>query len=139
MRIDKSLEFSSAQALTATADSTNVIDMASDAPVGPGEPLYIVAQLDVAADDTDADETYSVTVETDDNAAFSSAEVLAVITFTRGDVAGTRKVFGFTYTNQRYLQLLYTLGGTTPSMTVSAWLSADMASAFTALPKALNS
>lgn len=139
MIIDKSLEFSDAQALTATADSTNVVDLSSASPVGPGTTLYIVMQLDVATDFTTGDETYVISIETDDNAAFSSAEVLATISFVGANAAGTRKVFGFTYTNQRYIQLLYTLAGTTPSMTISAWISADLASAYAALPKATNS
>ncbi len=139
MVIDNSLEFSDAQAMTATAVSTNVIDLSVATPVGPGMPLYIVMQLDVATDFTTGNETYSIAIQTDDNEAFSSASTLATITYVGANAAGTRKVFGFTYTNERYLRLNYTLGGTTPSMTISAWLSADLASAYESLPKATNS
>lgn len=137
MILDKRLEFSDAQALTATAVSTNVIDLTSDRDIGVGETIWTLIQLDVAADDTDADETYVVTLETDDNAAFTSATVIDTITITRGDVAGTRYYSSVPLANERFLRLNYTLGGTTPAVTASAWLSNQEPKKWVSQPDAL--
>jgi len=123
MLIDKRLEFADAQALTATGASTNVIDFSRDRNVGRGRDLYLVVQVDVAADDANADETYSVALQTDDNAAHSSATELLSFSIARGAVAGTRVVQRVPNDNERYMRLNVTLGGTTPSITYSAWLT----------------
>ncbi len=137
MIIDKELEFSDSQAVTSTALSTNVIDTGSANDLGVGAPLWVVVQLDVALDAGNSDETYVVTLETDDNAGLSSAEVLATRTMTRGEVAGSSYVFGVPTTNQRYLGVRYTHGGTSPSGTYSAWLTNQEPSKWTAYADAL--
>ncbi len=124
MLIDSRLEFSDAQAVTTTADSTNVIDLEVERQIGKGQPLFLVVQVDVALDDGDANETYVVELETDDNAAMSSSVILTTMTFTRGDVAGTRQVALIPLANvQQFLQVVYTHGGTSPSGTWSAWIT----------------
>ena len=125
MYVDSRLEFSVAQALTATADSTNVIDLSADTDVGAGEPLWLVLQVDVATDFTTGDETYTIVLETDDNAAMTSSEVLLSFTLVGAVAAGTRVVHAVPFTNQRFLQVLYTLAGTTPTATLSAWLTGE--------------
>ena len=42
MLIDSRLEFSDAQAVTTTADSTNVIDLEVERQIGKGQPLFLV-------------------------------------------------------------------------------------------------
>lgn len=137
MLIDSRLEFSDEQALTATAASTNVIDLGSDVDVGPGRPLFVVVQVDVAADDTTGDETYVAALQTDDNASFSSATQIGSVTIAAGAAAGTRYVLGFPYANERYVRLNYTLGGTTPTATLSAWLTDQEPESWAAYPDAL--
>ncbi len=137
MIIDSRLEFSDAQAVTATAASTNIVDLTQDRDIGPGSPMWVICQLDVAADAGNSDETYSVGLETDDNASFSSAAVISTFTFTRGDAAGTRKVIGVPYGNERYVRLNYTVGGTSPSMTVSAWLTDQEPESWVSYPDAI--
>lgn len=124
MILDAQQLFSDAQALTSTAASTNLIDLSSDRNIGIGEPMSVLIVVDVAADDADGNETYSVAVQTDDNSSFSSAATLATLTITRGDAAGTRYAFTLppTESMERYLRLNYTLGGTSPSVTVTAFL-----------------
>lgn len=124
MYVDAQGLFSDAQALTATAASTNLIDTGVDGNLGIGEPMAVVVVLDVAADDANADETYSVALETDDNSSFSSAATVASATITRGDAAGTRKVLSVPadLSGERYFRLNYTLGGTSPSVTVTSFL-----------------
>lgn len=125
MYIDRQNLLSNSQALTETAASTDVIDLGVDRNVGQGEPLVVVVQVEVAADDGNDDETYVAAIQTDDNESFSSATTLGELTITRGDAAGTRYIFGLPATEQleRYVRVNYTLGGTSPSVTVSAFLA----------------
>lgn len=123
MILDSLLKFSDAQALTATADSTNVIDLSNDRDIGKGEPMALVVTVGVAADSTTGDETYQFQLETDDNAAFSSATVIGDVTVAAANLAaGDKVVIPLGQTNERYLQARYVLGGTTPSVTVDAFL-----------------
>lgn len=138
MWIDSRLEFSDAQALTTTAASTNSIDLSSDRDVGPGRPMWVVISVDVAADDTTGDETYVVDLQTDDNSAFSSATSIAQITIARGTVAGTKFVIGWPYANEQHVRLNYTLGGTTPTVTLSAWVTDQEPESWAAQPDAVN-
>jgi len=124
MFIDAQNLFSDSQALTATAASTNLIDLGVDRDIGVGEPLAVVLTVEVAADATTGNETYQVDVETDDNSSFSSASVIARRIPTAAELAlGTVMVIPLPNTNERYLRLNYTLGGTTPTVTLSAHLA----------------
>lgn len=123
MIIDHLLKFSDAQALTATADSTNVIDLSLDRDIGIGEPLALVVTVGVAADFTTTDETYQFQLETDDNESLTSPTVIADRTIAAAALtAGSIHVFPLGFDNERYLQVRYVLGGTTPSITVDAQL-----------------
>jgi len=123
MIIDKRLEFSDAQAFTVTAASTSTVDVGVDADLGNGRPLFWVISVDVAADGVDTNETYSFTLQTDDADSFGSATTLATQAIPRGTAAGTKYVQMVPNTNERYLRMYGTLGGTTPSVTVSSWLT----------------
>ena len=122
--VDARLECSSAQALTASADSTNVIDLTGTAlQVGAGRPLYMHFNVTVAADFTTGDETYSFGVAT--GAATSLGTVLA----SRAIVA-TTLVAGYNFSIAvpstgvlRYIGAEYVLAGTSPTITVDAYLS----------------
>ena len=57
--------FSSAQALTATADSTNVVDLTQSArQIGAGQPMWVHFNVTVAADVANGDETYQFNIAT---------------------------------------------------------------------------
>jgi hypothetical protein len=122
--VDARLECSSAQALTASADSTNVIDLTGTAlQVGAGRPLYMHFNVTVAADFTTGDETYTFGVAT--GAATSLGTVLA----SRAIVA-TTLVAGYNFSIAvpstgvlRYIGVEYVLAGTSPTITVDAYLS----------------
>tara|TARA_R110000751_G_scaffold220122_1_gene322799 strand:- start:173 stop:598 length:426 start_codon:yes stop_codon:yes gene_type:complete len=123
MILDSLLRFSAAQALTATADSTNVIDLSNDRDIGIGEPMGIVITVGVTADITTGDETYQFQLETDDNAAMTSSTIIGDVTVAAAALtAGDKVVIPLGHSNERYLQVVYTLGGTTPSVTVDAFL-----------------
>jgi hypothetical protein len=133
MFVDAQQLFSDAQALVATAVSTNVLDLSSDRNIGQGEPMAVVINVDVAADVASGDETYQFDVQADDAAAFASPIVIARRVFavtgapsepTSRLAADSRVVIpiGSDLSPERALRVNYTLGGTTPSITVTTYL-----------------
>lgn len=138
MLIDSRLEFSDGQALTATAVSNNVVDLGLDRDIGPGVPMFVIITVQVAADDANANETYEAALQTDDNVSFSSASELASVTIPRGAAIGDVFVIAVPPTNERYLRLNYTLGGTTPSVTLNASLSNQLPKAWRAYADAID-
>lgn len=117
MFLDKDLEFSTAQAVTAAAASTNYVDTAPlfsgnlGRDIGVSSELYIYAVCTVAMTDSGSDSTLAVTIETDDNTSFSSATTLATMfTFPAVSAAGTKLFWkvqpGLAY--ERYIQLRFT-------------------------------
>ena len=111
MILDKQLIFSNGQALTATADSTNVIDLGQTR-ANEGEPTEILLQVDTALTSGGAS-TLVVSLVTDDNEAFSSATTLlstpAIPKATL--VRGYQFSIGYLPPNvERYVKLVYTVG-----------------------------
>lgn len=70
--LDKELQMSEEQAVTATAASTNLIDTGHTKDIGDGEPLYWHVDVTEAATAAGA-ATVTFTLESDTAAAFSSA------------------------------------------------------------------
>jgi hypothetical protein len=128
MMTDAQNLFADALAITATGLATNVIDLGAVREIGQGEPMGVAILVDVAADAGNGDETYAFGIETDDNAALSSPTVSATRTIARADLtAGSLHVIPISPAEaiafQRYLGVRATLGGTTPSITYTAWLT----------------
>lgn len=123
---DALLQFSDAQALTATAVSTNSIDLGpQNRNIADGYPMAILIAPSVSADITTGDETYAVALQTDDNSAFSSPTTLVTLTIPAAQLkAGQVAYFGLPSgaVFERYLRLNYTLGGTSPSVTLDAFI-----------------
>ena len=113
---------SNAQALTATANSTNIYDTGSVYDSGRGiETMGVLVTVDAAADFTTGDETYSFTVTTDNDVAFGSATTLVTKTVAAGALAaGDRVIIPVGVGIEQYVRVTYTLGGTSPSVTVTA-------------------
>ena len=112
MILSKELEFSDAQAVTATADSTNVIDLNSVQAIG--EELYITVEVDTLPVSGGAS-TLIVTVNTDDNAAMaSSTAVITSASFLKAALGAGEKVLNRVRLPsvglERYLELTYTVG-----------------------------
>lgn len=118
MYIDALTRFSDAQALTATAVSTNVVDLSVDRDIGKGEPMAVVVTVGVALAGTSP--TVDIDIQTDDNESFSSATVIASSQQITSAAAGDKFVVPIGHTNEQYLRLNYTLGGTSPTVTVDA-------------------
>jgi len=123
MIFDTTLQFSSNQAITATAASTNSIDLgATGTPFG-----GIALTRDIGAGKEIAisclvTETFAtltsltVTIETDDNSSFSSATTV----YSSGAIPVATLVAGYPFkvpahfplgTNERYVRLKYTVAG----------------------------
>jgi len=124
--LDNDLVVSDAQALTASAASTNIIDLSTTGrKIGAGEPIVFELYIDVAADGTTTDETYTVGLQVDDDVSFGSATTLETVTLTYAQLTLNSKhslLFRPTFAGERYARLYYTLGGTTPSVTLTAAL-----------------
>jgi len=121
MLTDIQATLSSAQALTATAVSTDFYDSGTVYDWSLGEPMGVLVTIDVAADSADGNETYTFAVETDNDSAFGSATVLTTKTVAAADLtAGAKVVLPFAVGAEQYVRGVYTLGGTTPSVTVTA-------------------
>lgn len=121
--VDAQLLLSDAQALTATAASTNYINLsATERFIGTGDPMALVVTVDVAAGGTAP--TLEVALQSDDNTAFSSATARA----TSGTLTAAQLVAGAQFVvaipsgtaTEKYLRAFYTVGGTAPTVTVSA-------------------
>ena len=126
MYLDKELQLCASQAITADALSTDVLDLAvAGRALGNGEPLAILVNVEVAADFTTGNETYEFQIQTDDNSSISSATVISTVVKTAAELAaGTNHILPLPagISLERYLALYFNVGGTTPTVTVSAWL-----------------
>lgn len=127
MIFDKTLLLSDAQAITATAPSTNTIDLlatgrvygaAADLTrdVGKGQKITLLAQVVETFNNLG---TLTITIECDTADTFGSAKAVASQTIPLADLAAG-KTFSIMYVppgvDERYLRLNYTVaGGTTPT------------------------
>jgi hypothetical protein len=139
MYIDNLLKLSDAQALTATAVATNVVDLGVARSVGNGEPMAVVFSVGVAADVADGDEDYTFDVKYSSNAAQTAGEqLMSRRIFESGTPAAPAQdadllVAGFLFAmplppttldeDGQFLGVEYTLAGTTPSITVDCWIA----------------
>jgi hypothetical protein len=124
MFIDALLLVSDAQAITADAASTNTIDLgAVNMRMGSGNPLVFFFSIDVAADITTGDETYAFQVIQSAAANLATPDILALRTIAAADLkAGMKQTVGIPIgtPTKRYLGAYYDVGGTTPTITVTA-------------------
>lgn len=130
MIIDAGTRVSNAQAVTASAASTDFIDFSVIRNVGTGMPqLFWVVQVTTAMTDSGSDSTVAVTVETDDNTGFSSATTSQTLgTFAALSAVGTALVVPVAPAglNERYAQLRYTVaGGNLSTGSFTAFITPD--------------
>ena len=128
MILDALLLVSNSQAVTATAGSTNVIDLGAPTVrnrVGSGEPVGFVVCNDVAADFTTGDETYTVQILASATENMASPTVIASVALAAAQRAiGSQLFIGIPKGQPilRFLALNYVTAGTTPTWTVTAGL-----------------
>lgn len=136
MILDKLLQISASQVVTADARSTDVIDLKQDRDIGIGEPMYMIFNIEAVSGTSP---TLTITVQTDDNSSFSSASTIATATALAPPVANTQIVVPLPRANERYLSAYYDVGGTSPSVTITAHLSATPPPGWQAYPGAIVS
>lgn len=135
MYVDSQARFSSSQAVTATALSTDVMDLLSPtigggtagpntlSPAVVGGDVYLVVQANAAFAGTG---TIAVTLETANNAALTSSTVVAASAAIAAPIAAGTTLLLVNIPPvvlQRYLGVRYTVTGTPTGGTVNAFLS----------------
>ncbi len=124
---DAQTQLCSAQAFSADAASENTYDTgAAGNDIAEGEPLGIGITPTVAADATTGDETYEFQVIQSANADLSSPDILGTIVPGRAILTvGSRHILPIPpgRITKRYLGLYFNGGGTTPTITVDAFIA----------------
>lgn len=126
MIFDKQTQFSAAQAITATAASTNVIDLLAagipygdDAALTRDQGLFDIPLLIQVVTTFDNLTTLVAAVQTDDNSSFSSPTT--VVSSPAIPLASLTAGYQFVFdriprkTSERYIRLHYTVAGTAPT------------------------
>lgn len=130
MYVDAQLLFSDAQAVTAAAASTNIVDLGVARDLGTGQDLYVVVSVDTTMDDDGDDSTLEVKVQKDTVEGFGSAEDAQIIgTFAATSAAGTRLVAKLDpdKIDQRYIRLYYTpANGNLSAGAFTAFITTDV-------------
>ncbi|WP_416066697.1 Bbp16 family capsid cement protein [Rhizobium sp. ZK1] len=121
MIFDRQTLLSDAQAITATGPSTNVIHLGPvkaglTRDIGKGEPIPFLLQVVESFNNLTS---LAVTIQTDDNEAFSSPKSVITTTLNLADLKAG-KIIPPSHiprgTDELYLRLLYTVTGTAPTM-----------------------
>jgi hypothetical protein len=127
MYVDAFLLVSDSQAVTVTAVSTHTIDLSNVTPkrdIEIGEALGFAVCIEVAADFTTGDETYTLEVLQSANADLSAPDVIASRLLSAAERAAGSLIFvGLGAVTKRYVGMRYTTAGTTPTVTLSSWLT----------------
>lgn len=137
MILDAELQFSEAQALTATVASTNTLDLKHKRDIGIGKDLYLVIQS--LADPGGTSPSIIIIIETSPNVAFSPFVTIAVSPALTAARFAMGTIYALPWPRQevdRHNRLKYTLAGTDPTFTVRAFLSSEPPPGWRALPAA---
>jgi len=112
MIIDAQNEFSSAQAITAAANSTNIVDLGQNRDIGTGQSLYIVVGITTTMTDSGSDSTITVALEGDSTTSFTPDGTQNLFVIPAVSTAGTifiaRLDPGSAPLQFRFIRLLYT-------------------------------
>ena len=138
MILDAQMQFSDDQAVTASTVGTNVIDLGVNRSIGNGEPMAVVINVVVAADQTTGDEDYTFEVEYATNAAQTTGrQLIGRRVYESGTPTAPSQdadllVIGYkviipippttTDESAQFLGVRYVTAGDTPTITVSAYL-----------------
>jgi len=135
MILDKFLMFDEKVALTATRNSTNVIDLFRiGEDIGRGEPLYWFFIVNTDLDSAGEAATLQIALVTDDNAALTTPAILQDMPAVLTEAALTTALPYTLYRHvpvvpalERYLGLVYTVAGENfTSGTISAGITHDI-------------
>ncbi len=106
MYLDAQLLFSDAQAITADAASTNIVDLSQVRNIGEGQSLYIVTIVDIVMTDSGSDSALAVILEGDSTTTLTPDASQTLFTIPAVTAAGT-KFFARLDPNSAPLQLQY--------------------------------
>lgn len=136
MIFSEQLLFSDAQAITASAKSTNVIDMSAVSPLitsrfDMGIGVVIPILIQVVTGFTTSANTLTVSIETDDNEGFASAKtVLGAPAKPASEMTSAGFIFPINYmprgVNERYMRLDYTVSAALAAGKVTAGIILGM-------------
>ena len=129
MFLDAQLLFSDAQAITAAAASTNIVDLGSARDIGLGENLYVGVTVDVAFTDAGSDSTLTVALQGDSTDTFTPDSTVTLFTIPAlaaiGDSFFAR--ISPAVANLRYIRLYYTpVTGDLTTGSVTAFITKDI-------------
>lgn len=138
MFLDSQNKFSDSQAVTTDAVGTNVIDLSVARSIGSGEPMAVMFVVEVAADQTTGDESYTFDVEYATNAAQTTGrQLMGRRIFEAGTPTAPAQdadllVAGFKFyvpvppvtaaEDAAFIGIRYDTAGTTPIITCSLYL-----------------
>lgn len=108
---DAQLLFSDAQAVTAAAASTNIVDLGIARNIGVGENLYVVVTVDTTFADTGSNSTLTVALEGDSTTSFTPDGTQTLFTIPALAAAGNKYIARIQPDfagNYRYIRLYYT-------------------------------
>lgn len=118
--LDNELTFSNAQAVTATAVSTNVVDLGVDRDIGVGEPVYFAVQVGTGfAGLTSLNVALQTSADNSTWTDLATSGAIPVASLTAGAQPVRMVVPSST---KRYLRVNYTVAGTGTAGTVTASL-----------------
>lgn len=140
MIIDAQTQLAASVALTSTALLTNAYDCGAIPTGGTangaavdisiGEPMCVIVAVVVAADSTTGDETYEFDVIQSASNTLSSADILAKYPIAAANVLALLPAGAILClpipphsVTKQWLGVNYIGGGTTPTITVSAWIA----------------
>lgn len=123
MLLDAQLIYSDAQAVTATANSTNYVDHGVARDLGAGHKMVVLLQFGAVTSNA----TLTTTLEGADDTGFSTNKITLAAGKTITPVASSQYFFPIpSHIPKRYTRLVHTLsGGTSPSIAVTATLVLD--------------
>ena len=122
---DRALMFAKNEAFTGN-ENFDHIDLNTKRRMVIGTPVWFVVNVNATADASSGNETYSVILEQSDSENFAGATTLETVTIPRGTAQGTQYVRALNYDVEgRYIRARATAGGTTPSCTVTCYLTVD--------------
>lgn len=114
MYVDKELELSSEQAVTASAASTNYIDQGAAMDAGMSQQKHLAITVDVAADSAANGASVTFQLQCDSDSAFGSAKTVAQSgAIAEAELVAGKQVFiplpvGL---DERYIRLYYSVSG----------------------------
>lgn len=140
MDLDRQTRFSLDQAITASAGSTDQIDLiTAQQNLGRGKDIYFNVVCTVAMTDSSSNSTVTVTLETDNDSAFGSATTaqLSLPVFSALSAIGTARSAKIQSlaTLERYMRAYYTVAnGNLDTGSFTAWLGTTPVASWTAHP-----